>query len=275
MKKQIKKILIPTDYSTNARRATNFGLELAKKLQAEVLLFHSYHFPLTSSEDMVYVAQMKEGEVQKLEDERKVLENKFGGVKIEVEVEYGSAVDLIQSISQREAIDLIIMGTKGETNGVDAVLGSVASNVINNVKSSVLVIPEETREFKIEEIVLATDFHQLKGDHFFGPLLYILDKTGAAVSIVNVKPNISFEDVPSKQEISIGNVFSDYKYSHHFLEGENIEEALFDYAHLNESDMIVILTKHYTLWEKIWHKSMAKKLALHTTIPLFIIHEDA
>lgn len=275
MKKQINKILIPTDYSSNARRATNFGLSLAKMFGAEVILFHSYHFPLTTSEDMVYVAKMKEGEQEKLDEEKAALLNKFPGLKMDTQVEYGSAVDLIETISQREGVDLIVMGTKGETNGIDAVLGSVASNVINNVKCSSIVIPEEAKEFSITEIMLASDFHKSKNHDFYGPLLAILDKTDAAVSVVNVKEAIDLKEVPSREEIDTDNIFGKYKHSHHFLEAENVEEALFDFAHLNDCDLIVILTKHYNLWQKLWHKSMAKKLALHTTIPLMVIHEDA
>jgi nucleotide-binding universal stress UspA family protein len=167
------------------------------------------------------------------------------------------------------------MGTKGETNGIDALLGSVASNVINNVKCTTLVIPEETTEFSISEVMLATDFHKTKSQDFYGPLFHLLDKTDASVSIVNVRPAIELSEVPSKEEIDTDNLFGKYKHSHHFLEAENIEEALFDFAHLNSSNLIVILTKHYNLWQKLWHKSMAKKLALHSTIPLLIIHEDA
>jgi nucleotide-binding universal stress UspA family protein len=274
MKKQIDKILIPTDYSSNARRAVNFGLALAEQVNAEVLLFHSYHFPMTTSEDMVYISKMKEGEQDKLNAEKEAVAEKYPNVKIDAQVEYGSAVDLIETIAEREGVDLIVMGTKGETNGLDAVLGSVASNSINNVKCSTIVIPEETKDFEINHIMVATDFHETKNHDFYGPLLKILDQTDAAVSVVNVKAAIDLKEVPSKEEIETDNIFGEYKHSHHFLEAENIEEALFDFAHLNDCDMIVILTKHYNLWQRLWHKSMAKQLALHTTIPLFIMHED-
>ena len=271
----INKILIPTDYSTNARRAANFGMSLARSIGADVILFHSYHFPMTTSEDMVYIAEMKEGEEKKLNEEKDALAQKFPEVNISAQVEYGSAVDLVESISERENIDLIVMGTKGETNGIDAVLGSVASNVINNTKCSVLVIPEETHDFKIDHVMLATDFHKTKTHDYYGPLIHLLKKMDPSVSIVNVKAAIDLKEVPTQEEIETDNIFGEFKHSHHFLESENVEEALFDFAHLNDCDLIVILTKHYSLWQRLWHKSMAKQLALHTTKPLFIMHEDA
>ncbi|MBD3637331.1 MAG: universal stress protein [Crocinitomicaceae bacterium] len=274
MKRQIKKILIPTDYSPNAKRAAKFGLGMAKLLNADVILFHAYHFPMTTSEDMVYISEMRKGEVKKLEDEKNLLSVGFKDLNISIMVEYGSAVDLIESISEKEKIDLIIMGTKGETDSLDAVLGSVASNAINNVKCTTLVIPEETRDLVIEEIVLAADFHATGKQDFYWPLLHILDKTNASIDIVNVKSEISLQEVPSASEIETDHVFEDYKHSHHFLESDNVEEALFDFANVHEADLIAILTRHYSLWERLWHKSLAKKLVLHSTIPLLIIHED-
>ena len=275
MQKQINKILIPIDYSANARRAAEFGLRLAEKLGAQALLFHSYHFPMTSSEDMVYIAEMKKGEEEKLNLEKNNLSGRHPSLKIDSIVEYGSAVDLIETVTEREGIDLIVMGTKGETNGIDAVLGSVASNTINNVKCSTLVIPSETRELNINEIVLATDFHKTRVNDIYWPLINILECTGASVAILNVKEAIDLDEVPSKTEIETDNVFADFKHSHHFLEAENVEEALFDFSNVHEADMIVIVTKHYNLWQRLWHKSMAKKLALHTTKPLLVLHEDA
>ena len=273
MSKSIKNILLPTDYSVNAVRSARFGMALAKKLQAKVVLFHSYHFLLADSTDLNYVNEMKSIEEKKLEEERETLAALFPEVEIECEVDYGSAVDNIQMVVDRLNIDLVIMGTKGETNQLDAVLGSVASNVINSVKCSTLIIPEATHEFKLSQIMLATDFHQSNSPTIYDALKGILKKTDAALAIVNVKSEVSEIDTVSKEEI--GNIFGEFKHSHHYIEGENVEEALFDFANVNYCDMIVILTKHYSLWQRLFHKSMAKQLALHSSIPLFIIHEDA
>ena len=275
MHKQIKKILIPTDYSANARRAAEIGFQFAEMVQADVILFHSYHFPMTTSEDMVYISKMKDGEMEKIEKEKSSILEKHPNLNVTCVVEYGSAVDLIESVTDKENVDLIVMGTKGETNAIDAVLGSVASNTINNVMCSTLVIPSETRELKLEEIVLATDFHETKVEDVYWPLVDILEKVNASVSIVNVQESIDLEEMPSKTELATDSVFAKYKHSHHFLESDNVEEALFDFSNIHEADLIVIVTKHYSLWQRLWHKSMAKQLVLHSTKPLLILHEDA
>jgi nucleotide-binding universal stress UspA family protein len=273
MSTSINKILLPTDYSVNAVRASRFGMALAKKLEAKVVLFHSYHFLLADSTDLNYVNEMKEVEESKLNEEKETLQTLYPDVDIVCEVDYGPVVNNVEMVVDRLGIDLVIMGTKGETNQLDAVLGSVASNVINSVKCSTLIIPEETHEFKLDQIMLATDFHQSNSDEIFDSLKSVLRKTDASLAIVNVKSEMEEIDTVSKEEI--GNIFGEFKHSHHYIEGDNVEETLFDFANVNYCDMIVILTKHYSLWQRLFHKSMAKQLALHSSIPLFIIHEDA
>ncbi|UKN01493.1 universal stress protein [Paracrocinitomix mangrovi] len=275
MKETIKKILIPTDYSANAYRAANFGLNLAKKMNAEVILFHAYHYPMATAEDMVFIEKMKDGEVSKLQAEVETYQHKYPGVSIKSIVEFGSVVDLVESIVLEEKVDLVIMGTKGETGALDVVFGSVASNIINVVKCSMLIIPEAAHEFKLEEVILATEFRKHKSAEVYAPLLELLDIFGASVAIVNVQKEVDFNEVPSKGEIETDDIFKDYKHSHHFVEASNVEEALFDFSKSHSADMIVTMTRHYNIWEQIWHKSLSKKLALHSSKPLFIIHEDA
>ena len=45
-KRTIHKILIPTDFSVGARRASKIGIEYAKQFNADVILFHSFSIPV-------------------------------------------------------------------------------------------------------------------------------------------------------------------------------------------------------------------------------------
>lgn len=274
MKNVINKILIPTDYSENAERAMKYGLKLASQLGAEVILFHGYHFLMTTSEDMLYITKMKDGEEKKLEKLRQEVQEDYPSLIVNSIIDYGSTVDLLASICKREKIDLIVMGTKGETNAVDAIFGSIASNTIKMVKCPTLIVPYAAVQFQMNEILFASDFHQTEDFDYLAPLFRILKFSDAAVSIVNVQEYIDFESAASLTEQKIGQLFDKYKHSHHYLESENVESALFDFAHLNSSDLIVLSTRHYSLWQRIWHKSMTKKLALHSTIPVLILHEN-
>lgn len=275
MKPSINKILIPTDYSVVGIRATHFGLNLAKMTGAEVILFHSYHVPGSNYDMILDVKAMTEEQAQKMNLAKEELQLKYPELSITSVVEFGSVVDNLLSLCEKEQIDLVVMGTKGETNSLDAVLGSVSSNVVNVVKCAVLLIPEEVYLVNISEVMLATDFHPTKSTKYFNPLLTILNKTGASLSIVNVRKQLEVGELPSRFETQIDEIFGSYKHSHHFLESDNTEEALFDFANIHHTDLIVLTTKHYSLWERIWHRSLTKRMALHCNKAMLILHKDA
>ena len=46
----MKNILVPTDFSATAERALYYAIELAKKENAKLLLFHAYDINYTSGE---------------------------------------------------------------------------------------------------------------------------------------------------------------------------------------------------------------------------------
>lgn len=272
---KISTILIPTDYSPNAKRAASYGISLARKLNAEVILFHAYHAPVIHPDEITILEKLREDEESKMDELLKEVNNDFGDlVKVRGRIEYGPAVDWLQRIVDDEKVDLIAMGTKGQTNAIDALLGSVASHVINDVYCSVLVIPQEVRKFEINEVLFATDFHETKNTNYHHALVHMLKAFDPTIDIVNFRDNVEFDDLPSKEELKLDHIFRDFKHSFHFIEDDDVEHGIFQFVEENHCDLVIILTKHYNLWQRIFHRSISRKLALHSKVPLFIMHEE-
>ncbi len=277
MKNQtIKRILIPTDYSANAKRAAQIGILLAKEINAEVFLFHGFGLQVIGvAESIVIVDQIKHGEGKKLDQYLNDLKTEYGDVKIHGILEFGSAVDCIQNIVEEKKIDLIIMGTKGETDATASLLGSVATHVVNNVKCPVLIIPKGHRAYNISEVLFATDFHFTNNmATYLAPFLAIVEEYQPYVHVVKFNSErLSGAHINGVEELKLKGLLRDTKHSFHFVEAEDTEEAIFDFAEKNQCDLIVMVTHHYTLWERIFHRSLTKKIALHSEIPLLVLHE--
>lgn len=268
------KILIPTDYSETAKKATDIGMQLAQKMGAEVLLFHSFSYPLMSSEDLSQTEQLAKQEQEDIEKEATLWKSIHQDLKVETFSAYGSAVDHISAIVEEKGVDLIVMGTKGESNAMDTVFGSVCSHVINNVKCPTIVIPEKCYQLSLNEIVLASDFHKIEKLDTFDLFFEIAAKFDAHIALLNVQHALNVHHGPNETEQWLDGLLEKYKHSHHFIESDNKEEAILDFAREGEYGMICISTKHYSFWQKLFHTSMARALALHSEVPLFILHED-
>lgn len=107
------------------------------------------------------------------------------------------------------------------------------------------------------------------------PFLSILNEYQPYVHVVHFNSErVNGTHLKSIEEIKLKEVLRDTKHSFHYVEAEDTEQALFEFAQKHHCDLIVMVTHHYTLWERIFHHSLTKKVALHTEIPLLVLHED-
>ena len=146
----ISKILVPTDGSKTARKAVRYAVDLAKQLNASVIVlcvvdnrsFIAQIVPAVDSpthviepiEDYLREAAKKYAEeIEKLCDE--------SGVKSETVITTGHPVEDIVKVAKKSKVDLIVMGSHGRSALAASVLGSVAYGVIHNqTKFPVLIV---------------------------------------------------------------------------------------------------------------------------------------
>lgn len=108
-------LLVPVDFSPASTNAATYAANLAKVLNAKLILFHAYMLPTPVSEVpyvMVTAEEMqKENEelISKLADS---LHLQFG-VEVQWLVRIGIASDEIKSLIKETDIDLVVMGMKG------------------------------------------------------------------------------------------------------------------------------------------------------------------
>ncbi len=146
----ISKILVPTDGSKTAQKAGRYAVDLAKQLNASIIVlsvfdrsstrgwasYDSIAAPqvLESIESYLQEAAKKHGEaVKKLCDKH--------GIQSKTILTTGHPVEDIVKEARRSKADLIVMGSHGRSALAAAVLGSVAYGVIHrDIKTPVLVV---------------------------------------------------------------------------------------------------------------------------------------
>jgi universal stress protein A len=146
----VSKILVPTDGSTTARKAVRYAVDLAKQLNASVIVlsvidnraFIAQTVPAVDTPTHViepledYLRENAKGyagEMQKLCDE--------SGVQSEIVIKTGHPVENIVKEAKKSKADLIVIGSHGRSALAAAVLGSVAYGVIHNeAKVPVLIV---------------------------------------------------------------------------------------------------------------------------------------
>jgi nucleotide-binding universal stress UspA family protein len=58
----------------------------------------------------------------------------------------------------------------------------------------------------------------------------------------------------------------------HFIDNENTDQGIIDFAEMNQIDLLIVLPKRHNLLESIFHKSHSKQLVLHSHVPVMALH---
>lgn len=141
---EFKRLLLAVDGSANALRAARVAVNIAKKFGAELIVCHVIATPVYSS---VQPTTLAEYFVSARDDAKKLV----GEVLRMAEVDNVTARELIvenvfsvvEAIVKNAAgrnVDLIVIGTRGQTGFRKLMIGSVSSGVVNHAHSSVLVV---------------------------------------------------------------------------------------------------------------------------------------
>lgn len=149
-----RKILVALDRSPQSEIVFEQALELAKKEEATLMLFHCLPFEtqgvgsyadVFGRELINFSAELQKVLDQESEQARQFLRNYCQkateqGVPTEWDLKIGDAGSRIRELAKAWDADLVIVGRRGHRGFAEVILGSVSSYVIHQAPCSVLVV---------------------------------------------------------------------------------------------------------------------------------------
>ncbi|MDG5760064.1 universal stress protein [Natronococcus sp. A-GB1] len=140
-----ERLLLPTDGSDGAAIATEWGIELASRLESSLHVLYSIDtsFADESEADEFLEALEHRGE-EALDEVRERGEDV--GVTVSGATVTGAPAREIPSYATETNIDLIVMGTHGRTGIGQWFLGSVTENVVRQADVPVFCVPVSAQE---------------------------------------------------------------------------------------------------------------------------------
>ena len=146
MTPDIKRILVPLDFSTNSTRALDYAHGLARRFDASLHLVHVCEVPsmMTASMDAYAIAYSDWSRRLGQEAEEQLNKIKAGllDVTVSTEVLFGSPAGAIVEDAETNAADLIVMGTHGHGAVMHVLMGNVAERVVRMAPCPVLTVRE-------------------------------------------------------------------------------------------------------------------------------------
>ncbi|MDH5475788.1 MAG: universal stress protein [Cyclobacteriaceae bacterium] len=278
----MKKILIPTDFTSNATNAMDFAFEIAKENNAKLYLLHVVEYPAGATVDPIGVSIVQSADIDLVEELTKSARKKLNivkdnyqnaGVAVDISVDLGNPyLSIIEKVKDEE-IDMIIMGTNGASGFKEFIVGSNAERVVRYADCPVMTIKEPINIQDVKNIVFASDFN-----HFSDELVMHLKKLqktfDAQLHFVRVNTPNNFEkDRVSKKLIERTLQQHDFtNYTSTIYNDVYEEEGLIHFAQDIEADMIAMATHGRTGISHLISGSIAEDVVNHAKRPVWTFH---
>ncbi len=274
----MKKILVPTDFSSGSMDAIHYAIEIALTQNADIILFHSI-IPVYSGDTSTYAINFmeeyydyKKKELDKLVEKIYRTNPAYRKIKIKAVSNLGFTAENIILTAKSNKVDLIVMGTKGATGFKGLMIGSTAGGVVSRSTIPVLVIPAKAKYHKLKSpFVFATDFttQPSKGSK------KILENFCSLTSHCTVK---LVHVVESKKELSDEKAITQWTKA---LQGisvqaetiihPDINEAVNKYSKKTKAGMTIMVSHHYNILERMIFRSITKHAAYNVKLPLLVL----
>jgi nucleotide-binding universal stress UspA family protein len=275
----MKTIIIPTDFSPIATNAMHYGMEMAKVVNASILLLHVYQVPVSYSDIpvvMVSVDELRNSAEEKLEELKKEVEHiTSGAVKVYTEARLGNVTDELEDLCGKIKPFAVVMGTKGHT-GVERILfGSNTLTAIRHLTWPVICVPPgKTYGNGIRQIGFACDFKDVVKTTPVEAIKKFAEEFHATLHVLNADfHNRHFTPGTPEQSMLLHTLLEETKPVYHFIEHQDIEDGINEFAGKNNLDLIIAIPKKHKLLQGLFRPSTTKQLVFESHVPVMCVHE--
>lgn len=278
----MKKILVPIDFSENARKAMTTAATLAVKtgatlelLHINVMLAYEASFPEYPTSTEIFAQDYQDEATDQLTAWRDELlaDQAFSNLTVLVKVGKGHLHPVIEDMAANDGCGMIVMGTKGTTNALQAMVGSNTEKTIRHAHCPVLAVPATATAASFAHVVFAST---LEADQLaaFAALAKLQKHLGFQVTVICMKEG-AFNTEASHMNARMLELCQLSGLQHATLQlsslGLNQEANILGFAHGAGADMIVMATHQRRGLAHLLAGSLTEKTANHSDIPVLCI----
>ncbi len=279
-----KKLLLPTDFSKNSRHAIRFAQELYKDDICDFYILNVYSATDNIIDSLI---NMEPGsalyETAKNNSESGLSEilntitlnsNQNPKHKYYPISTFNNIVEAIKNCVEQKDIEIIIMGTKGETASTKAIYGSTSLSVMEKVRNCpVFVIPLSTELKMPKEIVFPTSYKTHLKRRELNFLLDIAKKSNASVKVLHINKDDKLTASQIANKKLLEEYFEDIDFAFHTLSHMDVPLGVKCFVESRGSNMIAFINKKHYLFGSILTQPLVKRISYDPKVPILVLHD--
>lgn len=269
----MKKILVPTDFSSGSESALKVAAQLAKKYNSELHVLHLLELPFDMVDPMHETSELPEAmffmKLAHQKFEAFLDKDYLSGVNLHEGIQNNTAFEGIIDSAHNKDIDLIVMGSRGASGFKEMVIGSNTEKVVRTSDVPVLVIKREDENFKINDFVFACEFTSEYKASFLKAIEFAT-KSNAKMHLLMVNTPSSFVttgEAEKRMNAFLEGVAVD-NYTLNIYNDVSIEKGILNFGNSIEADVISMSTHGRKGLSHFFNGSISEDLVNHAKRPV-------
>lgn len=242
----MKTILVPTDFSDCANRATEAAVSLAVRTDSEIHLHHAVNTQLLWNE--MSLDEQKShpetyGKTLKSDAQLDKMLNKgiFTGVPVRKVLQHGSVYQTIMGYADQCKADMIVMGSHGNEGSDKFFIGSNIQKVLREARCPVLTIKKASKVTQWRKIVYASSFSE-EAHQPFEKIMAFARQFDAIIYLLYVNVPAKFKDTRTamKQINDFASHYQGVRFEKVIYDHYELEDGILDFAQDVQPDVLAL-----------------------------------
>ncbi|WP_394993662.1 universal stress protein [Emticicia sp.] len=269
----MKTIVFATDFSKGSSKAAETAAHVAVKTKAKLIIFHAYRFVMPYESEMSEIAitskELEKHSFRSLKRLQQRLVKKYPeNLNIEIQVKEGLVTDTLKQLLVDTNADLLVMGSVGDSPLAAKYFGSIATSMIHQTKTPLLLVPPNTKFSFFNNVVLGLDFQYEIDAQTLQKTVNILQDLEATVNLLTIA---EASDKAKESGVKIRELLKNVPHTFSVIEGNEFADSVLAFAKSNHADLIITFPRKHNLFELFFKESNTERLAFNDEIPILAV----
>jgi nucleotide-binding universal stress UspA family protein len=262
----MKRILVPFDFSAPSMEAAKVALRIAAITQGEVTLVHVILIPVEFNP--TFVEGLESESIKKFDSLKSKLD--LNGIRLRFKVVYGDIVLSTKAIIEIEKIDLVVMGTKGDSGLHEILIGSNTEKIVRHAAVPVLAVRTAFELSGVKRILVPTAL-ALNQTEFMNYVKGLQKLFQATLDILYVNTPTKFKNYDQSMR-EMKEFIAHYKLENcetNLRDYNTEEEGIIEFAEQEKTDLLVMATHARKGLAHLFNGSVTEKIVNRLDYPVW------
>ncbi|GAA3589733.1 universal stress protein [Flavivirga amylovorans] len=279
----MKTILLPTDFSKNSINSIDFAVELFKDIECKFYLLNVQKASSFISDDMMAVTSTTTIYNTIIDAAKKSLSNIISKLKKRYKndkhrfysmVDYDNFIDSINQVSNKNQVDLIIMGTKGATGLQKVIFGSNTVRVIQRCNLPVLAIPDNCTFSNLNKVVFTTNNLTSFDATRLIALTDLVSLYDSKLHVLHVADENHIAQKQNKNVDFFNALFTNLIHDYIDIKAKDMYHVVHKYIVRNDIKMLCMIGEKHSFLERLFNKHLVETFAFSIDVPFLVMKNN-